>query len=617
MAAARSDASGLGFPPRPAEDPRQPPGQAVISVFISYRREDSIAYAGRLYDHLVAHFGVDRVFMDIGQIAAGDDFAQVLAEKIAASDVVVALIGAQWLNLRNAQGRRLEQPDDFVRYELAAALAQGKRLIPVLVGGARMPESKDLPPDIADLARRQAHELDDKRFQFDLDALIRQVERRPSLLGQFVHMANAERTRRWRQLALAGIALMMLLFAWVQMFDALAIDTRLESYTMAIGDLLVPPPVSDRIVIVGFAEKTEERLGRPGPNWRSAHAQLIDRLVEAGAKVIVFDLFFERPAAADGEFLAALDRARQRGTRVIVGIRRQVDGRPAMISGLREMAAGSGLLCLGGRLGYASTAPLAVVKAITGEEGRDPRDAPGRDRFMAIASLAAGGELVAVDAQLRQLTLVGEGGQTLWQGALQPVGRQLEASGQASRDCPLLAENDFVATTLIRLAPREAWRDPRRRYDYEQISSPTVAPADLRLAGSIVLVGDTRRQGDEFLVRRGLAAEWRAGVELHADVVNNLLQGTHVRGLSPPAQFLVMPVLAAFGGWLRLTRPDMSRRRRTLLLCGAVVLYLAVTVVFYTWYSLLFNTAYHLGALFLAYGLFGRIASGNDARRME
>ncbi|MCB1944026.1 MAG: toll/interleukin-1 receptor domain-containing protein, partial [Candidatus Accumulibacter sp.] len=66
-------------------------------LFISYRREDSIAYAGRLYDHLSAHFGADRVFMDIGQIAPGDDFITVLDHRIGASDIVIALIGPEWL----------------------------------------------------------------------------------------------------------------------------------------------------------------------------------------------------------------------------------------------------------------------------------------------------------------------------------------------------------------------------------------------------------------------------------------------------------------------------------------------------------------------------------------
>ncbi|MGB5012285.1 MAG: toll/interleukin-1 receptor domain-containing protein, partial [Candidatus Dechloromonas phosphoritropha] len=103
-------------------------------LFISYRREDSVAYAGRLYDHLGQHFGADQVFMDIGQIPLGEDFVNVLDARVQGSDVVIALIGPKWLEVRNEQGRRLDQADDFVGHELAAALEQGKRVIPVLVG---------------------------------------------------------------------------------------------------------------------------------------------------------------------------------------------------------------------------------------------------------------------------------------------------------------------------------------------------------------------------------------------------------------------------------------------------------------------------------------------------
>ncbi|MBP6708740.1 MAG: toll/interleukin-1 receptor domain-containing protein, partial [Candidatus Accumulibacter sp.] len=78
-------------------------------IFISYRRTDSIAYAGRLYDHLRQHFGPDKVFMDIDGIAPGEDFVKVLEARVAGSDVVIALIGPTWLNASNAAGRRIDQ----------------------------------------------------------------------------------------------------------------------------------------------------------------------------------------------------------------------------------------------------------------------------------------------------------------------------------------------------------------------------------------------------------------------------------------------------------------------------------------------------------------------------
>lgn len=578
-------------------------------LFISYRREDSIAYAGRLYDHLSAHFGADRVFMDIGQIEAGDDFVKVLDSEIAASDVVIALIGPAWLNASNENGRRLDQPDDFVCHELAAALRQGKRLIPVLVGGATMPDTSALPAAIGPLARHQAHVLDDTRFQLDLDALLRSIERRPSLLSQFVQLMNAERMRKWRRYSAAGIAVLMLCLAWVKLFDALGIDTRIESYTMALGDMVASVPVSERIVIVGFAEKSEARLGRFGPDWRREHARLIDRLVDAGAKAIVFDVFFEKPNAADGELIAAVERARQAGSKVIIGVNQLLAGQPAAPPGLTAAVSAWGLLCVGGRLGYASVAPIAALKQASpaGTDG-PPGEGIGA-RIAAIATLALGGKTLAVDKQLQELTVISDSGETLWRGPLKPVRESIEGSGQASKACPLLAGGDQVAEALIRLAPIEVWRQPPRRYDYEQISGPAATIGSGGLAGKIVLVGDARAGSDRFRVLYGLGSELRHGVELHADIVNNLLQETHVHGLDPLLQALAMVVLAAAGGWLRLFRPAMRALWRRLLLLACLLLYLALTVLIYTQSGVLFNTAYHIGAFLLGYWLLGRLAA--------
>src|ERR1700722_18928452 len=115
-------------------------------VFISYRRDDSSGYAGRLYDALVAHFGRDLVFIDIDSIRAGENFADVIDKRIAACSIVAVLIGKSWLKSFDDQGnRRLDDPHDFVRLEVASALGQKIPVIPVLVGGAKMPRPDDLP----------------------------------------------------------------------------------------------------------------------------------------------------------------------------------------------------------------------------------------------------------------------------------------------------------------------------------------------------------------------------------------------------------------------------------------------------------------------------------------
>jgi TIR domain len=145
-------------------------------IFISYRREDSSAYAGRLYDHLVEHFGKDRVFMDVDSLEPGVDFVEVLQNTVGCCDVLIAVIGKQWLTTADAEGRRLDHPEDFVRVEISTALSRNVRVIPALVAGAHMPASHDLPEALAPLARRNAVEISDTSFLLGINYLIESLE---------------------------------------------------------------------------------------------------------------------------------------------------------------------------------------------------------------------------------------------------------------------------------------------------------------------------------------------------------------------------------------------------------------------------------------------------------
>ncbi len=112
-------------------------------IFISYRREETAYPAGWLFDRLVEHFGQGQVFKDVDSIQLGDDFVEVITAAVAGCDVLLALIGDQWLTITGEDGRRrLEDPSDFVRLEIEAALARNIRVIPVLVDGARMPRGR-------------------------------------------------------------------------------------------------------------------------------------------------------------------------------------------------------------------------------------------------------------------------------------------------------------------------------------------------------------------------------------------------------------------------------------------------------------------------------------------
>lgn len=120
------------------------------------------------------------MFLDLESIPAGEDFDRFIADSLARVDILLAVIGPHWLDAQDTSGRRrLGATNDLVRREIAAALAAGLRVIPVLVGGSSMPTAEQFPPDLSDLARRNAAVIGDRQFLRDADDLIEQLEYAP------------------------------------------------------------------------------------------------------------------------------------------------------------------------------------------------------------------------------------------------------------------------------------------------------------------------------------------------------------------------------------------------------------------------------------------------------
>lgn len=133
---------------------------------MSYRRDDTSGYAGRLYERLARHYGEDRVFRDVDAIRAGTDFVDAIHDALARCGAVLVLMGQEWLT------PRLHEPGDFVRLEIATALERGVAVIPVFVEDVRMPAAGDLPEPLAPLTRLQGIELSEERWDYDVGRLI-------------------------------------------------------------------------------------------------------------------------------------------------------------------------------------------------------------------------------------------------------------------------------------------------------------------------------------------------------------------------------------------------------------------------------------------------------------
>jgi len=159
----------------------------LSGIFISYRREDSEGQARALSIELARYVGEESVFMDVDSIALGRDFRQALHERLETCDALLALIGPNWLEMKDVAGkRRLDDSGDYLRQEIAVALVRNIPVTPVLVQGATMPAAERLPDDLKGLAFRNGFELSHTRWHSD----VRELAHRLGLDG--AHVAPAE-----------------------------------------------------------------------------------------------------------------------------------------------------------------------------------------------------------------------------------------------------------------------------------------------------------------------------------------------------------------------------------------------------------------------------------------
>jgi hypothetical protein len=298
-------------------------GKVPGRIFMTYRREDTAYPAAWLFDRLTRHFGRDQVFKDIDSIELGDDFVEVITDAVGSCDALLALIGGRWLSITGRDGqRRLDDPGDFVRLEIEAALARDVRVIPILVEGAQMPRAEELPASMAKLARRQALELSPARFDADTQRLLR-------VLGRVITQAQ-EQARKDAEAAIER-------------------QRQVERLQQRIRDLAA------------------------GQDW--------DAVVAASNQLAALD-----PAAADPDALASMARgqiARRRRAEPPAATRQSADGPPARRGELPQADVTSpgptpdGRVTAGSNVGRAPSRGVADDRAAFEASGGRPSSADG------------------------------------------------------------------------------------------------------------------------------------------------------------------------------------------------------------------------------------------------
>lgn len=148
------------------------------SIFISYRRSDSIDVTGRVYDRLIGCYGKESIFKDVYSIPYGSDFRDRIHHCINQCEVLIAIIGPTWLESKDQNGaRRIDDPRDWVRTEIEIGLERNITVIPLLVGNARLPNASELPKSMKKIAYRNfAQARPDPDFHKDIDRLLQNLD---------------------------------------------------------------------------------------------------------------------------------------------------------------------------------------------------------------------------------------------------------------------------------------------------------------------------------------------------------------------------------------------------------------------------------------------------------
>jgi TIR domain len=261
------------------------PGISRRGVFLSYRRDDAGPYARSLQLQLSQRIPDAPIFMDLDSIEAGLDFAEVIQDAVDSCAVVVVLIGRQWVTLADEDGaRRLDNPDDYVRFEVKTALEQGVRVIPVLIDGTKPLRQQDLPAELHKLARLNAHKLSCDRYQDEADRLIDLIQRVLTAIGdqqQANSKAHEEADRKADQGRVLAVA------------PGAAVVPRATGAHAAEPER--KPAKSQQ---PAAADMIETMLRRPGAS-RAASPYLRDTVAELQA--MGYELSLPRPHPTSGE----------------------------------------------------------------------------------------------------------------------------------------------------------------------------------------------------------------------------------------------------------------------------------------------------------------------------
>ena len=520
-------------------------------IFVSYRRDDAFYSVRLLCEHLERWLPRGAIFLDESDIQAGAQWRATLAQKLGEADIVLVMIGRQWISLENPQThvRRLDEPDDVVCWELTQALSSGKRVIPVLIDGASFPTEGQLPAALKRLAEIQYREIGRRSFEGDVQALARAL----SDVGAAVDPARWIWLVKRSLMTIPVVAALALGVGWSNLLDQA--DTWFQNRITWIGDSVFDIPPHDQLKIVALPESSTEAT-HSGPDYarRLELAEILKDLSRLQARAVVFDVTLEASTEYDRVLAAAVIAAREAKVRTVFGFKDlDANGDPVIADGLKGLGVELGVVCVGDRRGGGNNVAFATFALLRG------------GRTYPSLSLRA-----AYDPQRVDLSGLSDASSEVPVKGQRPIPVSLTQTFDVqSPTCPARG----AGTSMVRFIPHISNREHLRyepgatgagttrtpiRYSPDQLRQ--LAPGDANpFQGKIVLVGIEQRR-DLLYTPLDLAAP-RPGFEFQADAIGALLSQRIVRPVPPLGHAISIFLLAAAAAIIRLAGMGSSRWR--------------------------------------------------------
>lgn len=206
----------------------------MAKIFISYRREDAGFAVDQVHAALKPYAETPSdIFIDVDNIPPGVDFVEHLESKVSQCEIMLVAIGLRWLDSINESGaQRLNDPDDFVRIEIESALARGIPVVPVLVGGASMPQASELPESLQPLVRRQAVKIERGHVQQAVDDMMKRMGLKKAGAATLANSSEVRRIGRY-----AAFAVLLIGVVGVLLWQSGGISARVASDASTSGDV--------------------------------------------------------------------------------------------------------------------------------------------------------------------------------------------------------------------------------------------------------------------------------------------------------------------------------------------------------------------------------------------